>query len=419
MLINYAKDYSMVDEPASGSNYLSLEKLEELLIYFSTSINHLNTEEEIAWDLVKNCIARLNFADCVIYVVDPERRVLVQKAAHGPKNPRDFDIMKPMDIPLGSGICGSVGLTGVAEIIPDTNKDPRYIVDDERRLSEIAVPIIVDGEVMGVIDCEHPGKNFFTHQHLQLLQAIASFYGIRISKLRSERREERERNKLLAAEKGMAKMRLQMLNTQLGPHFLFNSLNAIQHFIITDDKKPALNYLSLFSKLIRHFLNNIDKESTSVAEETEMLHLYLQLQQLRYSSRFQYYVSISPNELAATTFIPPLLIQSLVENFLEMMIVQNRGRSEISIQFTIVRDSVTFETTIKVVEDGQFTNHIPEYRNGLAQWSDHVDTYNRIKKYNITYSIEDGVLQDGKLASKKVTLSLPNIAVWQKQSTLL
>jgi putative methionine-R-sulfoxide reductase with GAF domain len=389
---------------------LTFEKLEELLIYFSTSMNDLDTEEAIAWDLVKNCIAKLNFTDCVIYFIDPERNVLVQKAAHGPKNPRDYQIIKPIDIPIGQGICGTVALTGIPEIISNTSLDPRYIVDDEPRLSEITVPIRSDGEIIGIIDCEHPKAGFFTPKHLQLLTAMASFYGMRISKLRAERREQRERNRLLAAEKGMAKMRLQMLNTQMGPHFLFNSLNAIQHFIVTDNKKPALNYLSLFSKLIRKFLQQIEQESITVSEEIEMLGLYLQLQQLRYSSRFQYDISVIPKELSDSSKIPPFLVQSLVENFLEEMISQNKGNSSISLAFLIHGKKVDLELTIEALQHSKFNSHVPEYRKGQTQWSDHVDTYNRIKKYNITYSIEDQWNEESKLVRKNIKLSMPNIA---------
>jgi putative methionine-R-sulfoxide reductase with GAF domain len=391
-------------------NRISVEKFEDLLVYFSTSINHLNTEEAIAWDLVKNCIARLNFADCVIYFIDRERNVLIQKAAHGPKNPRHFDIVKPLEIPLGQGICGTVAITGLPEIINDTSKDPRYIVDDEVRFSEITVPIISDGEVTGVIDCEHPVKNFFTKQHSRLLVAIASFYGIRISRLRAERREEKERKKLLAAEKAMAKMRLQVLNTQLGPHFLFNSLNAIQHFLLSDDKKDALNYLSLFSKLIRKFLANLDKDKITVPEETTMLEWYLQLQQLRYQSKFQYELSITPPQRAEESNIPPFLVQSLVENFLEAMIPQNAGTSYIGINFTVHATFVALVLSIEARENSFFNSRVPGYRDGLARWTDHVEVYNKIKRYNITYKIEDKWLDDQLLVSKRVELKIPNLA---------
>src|SRR3546814_4026026 len=82
---------------------------------------------------------------------------------------------------------GSVAKSARSELIQDTSLDERYIEDDKRRFSEITVPVIVDGMVFGVIDCEHSEKNFFSEQHLKILEAIASIYAVTISKVRAER----------------------------------------------------------------------------------------------------------------------------------------------------------------------------------------------------------------------------------------
>ena len=126
-------------------------EIERAINYFATSLVNQNTVDEILWDVTKNCIARLKFLDCVIYLVDFDRDVLVQKAAHGPKNPRSYEIYQPIEIPVGKGIVGSVAKSGKAEIIRDTTKDSRYIRDDDVRLSEITVPIISNDKVIGII----------------------------------------------------------------------------------------------------------------------------------------------------------------------------------------------------------------------------------------------------------------------------
>ncbi len=145
-----------------------------IINYFTASLIHQNTIEEILWDVSKNCFSSLSFVDCVIYLVDDTGKMLIQKAAYGRKNPSGYEILNPKNIPLGKGIAGAVALTGVPEIIPDTSSDSRYIVDDEIRLSEIAVPIINEGKVIGVIDSEHPEKGFFKEFHLNILMSIAS-----------------------------------------------------------------------------------------------------------------------------------------------------------------------------------------------------------------------------------------------------
>ena len=81
---------------------------------------------------------------------------------------------------MGDGIVGSVAKNRKPELIKDTSKDARYIVDDENRLSEICVPIIIDGKLFGVIDSEHPHKDFYTEKHLYLLIIIAALCAQRI-----------------------------------------------------------------------------------------------------------------------------------------------------------------------------------------------------------------------------------------------
>ncbi len=153
---------------------------------FATSLLEQNTEDDILWDLARNCIAQLGFVDCVVYLLDRERGVLVQKAALGPKCPGGRVILNPITLPLGQGIVGTVAATGHAELIRDTSLDSRYIVDDERRFSELAVPIVADGEVLGVIDSEHPAKNFFTVDNLKMLTAIASLCANKLVRVRAE-----------------------------------------------------------------------------------------------------------------------------------------------------------------------------------------------------------------------------------------
>lgn len=133
---------------------------ELVITQFASQINRHKHVDELLWDVTKNCISRLHFEDCVIYLKDERNDVLVQKAAYGPKSPVDLTIHQPIEIPVGKGIVGTVAQTGKPELVNDTEKDSRYIVDDERRFSELAVPIIIDGMVAGVIDSEHSRKNF-------------------------------------------------------------------------------------------------------------------------------------------------------------------------------------------------------------------------------------------------------------------
>lgn len=177
------------------------KEIEQTVNYFSTSLFGKNSVDEILWDVAKNCIGRLGFVDCVIYLVDEERKALVQKAAYGTKNPKAFEIYKPIDIPIGKGIVGAVAESAGSVIVPDTSIDKRYIPDDANRLSELAVPLIYNKKVIGVIDSEHPDKYFFTEHHLNILKTIASLCANKVIRAMAEKEREQAFKIQVEAEK--------------------------------------------------------------------------------------------------------------------------------------------------------------------------------------------------------------------------
>lgn len=168
--------------------YKRIIRNERILNYFATSLYGRNSEEDIFWDIAKNCIAQLGLEDCVIYRYDAVNQVLIQKAAYGPKNPDRHEILNPILIPLGQGITGYVAKTRQAIMVADTRKDSRYIIDDEHRLSELAVPILSEHELIGVIDSEHSAINFFQEEHLNMLTRIAKICGAKIRAFNTETR---------------------------------------------------------------------------------------------------------------------------------------------------------------------------------------------------------------------------------------
>ena len=156
---------------------------EEIITRFATSLFSQNTMDKTFWDVAKNCISILGLEDCVIYYFDHTKNKLIQKAAAGPKgNPNAYKVYDAIEIPIGKGIVGAAAQSQKTQIVKDLRKDSRYIVDDKKRLSEIAVPIIVDGKIFGVIDSEHSRKNYFTKWHSRLLEKIANLCAEKISR---------------------------------------------------------------------------------------------------------------------------------------------------------------------------------------------------------------------------------------------
>ena len=179
--------FSMLVRQKRGSQG-DLAKQLDIMEHFSKSVFRQNTPEDIVWDIAASCIEQLGLEDCVIYLKDARRQVWVQKAAYGPKNVDYRAIHEPIDLGFGQGIVGRVGASGVAEIVHDTSKDPDYVVDDAVRGSELAVPILCDGEVIGVIDSEHTMPGFFKPFHLRVLQNVANICGQKVGRSLGEER---------------------------------------------------------------------------------------------------------------------------------------------------------------------------------------------------------------------------------------
>jgi PAS domain S-box-containing protein len=139
------------------------------------------TIHDIAWEIANVTAHDLGFEDCVVYLVNKEENVLEQIAGYGAKVDKNKEIINKIYIPIGKGIVGYVAKTGKAELIGDTSADERYVVDDKRRFSEITVPIIINGEVVGIIDSENSAKNFFSKEHLRLLKNVANLVSIQLT----------------------------------------------------------------------------------------------------------------------------------------------------------------------------------------------------------------------------------------------
>ncbi|MGI9497845.1 MAG: ATP-binding protein [Mariniblastus sp.] len=165
----------------SKSEDLNSEDYLKLLSTFALDLLQKSSLDDIFWLIADRAIAGIGFDDCVIYLIDRTSGELVQAAAYGPKSPEGRVIVDPITIPIGEGIVGSVAANLKPERIRDTRLDSRYILDDEFRLSELAVPIVLHGECIGVIDSENSKVDFYTEKHEEILVTIASMAATKIS----------------------------------------------------------------------------------------------------------------------------------------------------------------------------------------------------------------------------------------------
>ena len=203
---------------------------------------------EIAWAIVGYIADYLDTNDCIIYLVNKEKNVLEQIAVYGDKLGEDYGIKNKLDIPISDGIVGKVVQSGISQIIKDTSKDPRYIVDDSMRLSEITVPIVSNGEVIGIIDSEHKDKNHYSKEQVKILENIANLVAISLkTALNIREREAVElKNKKLLKEWEKSNEALQEY-AHIVSHDLKSPLRSIDALVnwLKEDNKDLFDENSL------------------------------------------------------------------------------------------------------------------------------------------------------------------------------
>jgi len=116
-----------------------------------------------------------------------------------------------------------------------------------------------------------------------------------------------------AHAKEKAELELQSLRAQLNPHFMFNSLNAIQELILLEENEKSQSYLARFAKLLRLLLENADKPFIALQREIDFLQLYLSLENLRIPD-LRFSITVDPNINPETTQIPNMILQPYIEN---------------------------------------------------------------------------------------------------------
>jgi sensor histidine kinase YesM len=157
-------------------------------------------------------------------------------------------------------------------------------------------------------------------------------------RLRAERAQRMLEASRLATE--LAQSRLQVLKTQLQPHFLFNTLHAIVT-LLDEDKRSAEDMLLRLSELLRAFLEDYDGQEITLRRELDLLDLYLGIQRNRFKDRLTTQVYVAPDTLDCA--VPSLLLQPIVENAIRHGIGQRVGADRIEIESRRDGDSLCIE----------------------------------------------------------------------------
>ena len=165
---------------------------------------------------------------------------------------------------------------------------------------------------------------------LIVLTLITSVYNFHIQKLKKRNELQLEKINL---EKNLNQSKLKAIKSQMNPHFFYNALNTIQSFILSNDKKQAVTYLSKFSNLTRTILEMTEKETISIAEEAKTLGLYLDIEQARFEEDFSYNILVDADVDTENCKIPTMLLQPYVENAVKHGLLHKQGKKIVTILF--------------------------------------------------------------------------------------
>jgi len=138
-------------------------------------------------------------------------------------------------------------------------------------------------------------------------------------------------------------LEMQALRAQMNPHFIFNSLNSINRFILQNDRAQASEYLTMFSKLVRMILQNSQASLITLESELESLGLYLNLEALRFNYHFDYRINVPKDLDIEVLQVPPLILQPYVENAIWHGLMHKEEKGHLDIDVSEEADQLFFK----------------------------------------------------------------------------
>lgn len=242
-----------------------------------------------------------------------------------------------------------------------------------------------------------------------LLFLIFSYYKKQIQKI--EKRNQLQLDKI-NLEKNLNQSKLKAVKSQMNPHFFYNALNTIQSYILSNDKRQAVNYLSKFSNLTRTILEMTEKESITVSEEVKTLRLYLDIEKARFEDDFEYEITVKDNVDSESIKIPSMLLQPYVENAVKHGLLHKEGKKTLQITFEKINDDLK----ISIDDNGigrkksaelnavKNKNHRSFATNAIQN---RVDLLNQFTQKNITFSYIDKISANDQPEGTTVVFTIP------------
>ena len=201
---------------------------------------------------------------------------------------------------------------------------------------------------------------------------------------------DKEKNDL---QQQLVQMEMQALRNQMNPHFIFNAINSIQHYVLTNEKELANKYLVKFSKLIRNVLELSKQELITLKDELETIKLYVEIESLRFDDAFDFVLNVQEDINDNEIKIPPLIIQPFVENAIWHGLLLKKGKKELTINVSY-KD---FILRIEIDDNGIGRKASSEFKNaetprksfGMEITQSRLNVFEKTYRISTTFEVMD------------------------------
>ncbi|CAN5421653.1 hypothetical protein BH20BAC1_BH20BAC1_07550 [soil metagenome] len=217
----------------------------------------------------------------------------------------------------------------------------------------------------------------------------------------------------VALQQQATELEMQALRTQMNPHFIFNSLNSINRFILQNNKLQASDYLTKFSKLVRLILQNSQVPLITLQSELEALELYLELEALRFDNQFESKIKIDGDIESTIIKVPPLIIQPYAENAIWHGLIHKENKGHLTINIYQEEDDIL---CCKITDDGIGRKRAAELKSksasahksmGMQITADRIAMMHKQSNHDSSIKINDLILPDGSAGGTEVIITIP------------
>ncbi len=241
--------------------------------------------------------------------------------------------------------------------------------------------------------------------------SIFLIYLIIFIRMKAIRRKHEADLKFVALERQLFALEQKALQLQMNPHFLFNSLNSIQSFIVNNDMNNAIYYLSKFSQLMRRTLANSRESYVLLRDELQAIELYVEMEKLRFAGKFDFVLDVDPDIDDGFIEIPPMIIQPYVENAILHGLMHKSEKGKLDIRLRLPGDNLL----VVIEDDGVGRERAAEIRResgierksrGMLITGERLDILNQYTKDTYTVRLIDLADTDGKACGTRVVITI-------------